>query len=53
MNKEIEQQIKEFTNQINIKLTNTEQEVLNIIINNYINISKHLIDISEKHKKEH
>ena len=53
MTKEIEQQIIEFTNQISHKLDTDEQEVLNKIINNYINLSKHLHEMTNKHKKEH
>ncbi|WP_342253369.1 hypothetical protein [Spiroplasma endosymbiont of Zeiraphera isertana] len=53
MTKEIEQQIKNFTIQISQKLNKNEQEVLNKIINNYINLSKTLNEITNKHKKEH
>lgn len=51
MAKEIEQKIIEFTNQISLKLNKNEQEVLNGIIKNYINLSKKLSKIADKHKK--
>ncbi|WP_339047203.1 hypothetical protein [Spiroplasma endosymbiont of Colias croceus] len=53
MTKEIEQKIIEFTNEISHKLNTTEQQVLNKIINNYINLSKTLNEITAHHKKEH
>lgn len=53
MTKEIEEKIIEFTNQISLKLNKNEQQVLNGIINNYINLSKTISEITNKHKKEH
>ncbi|WP_458257587.1 hypothetical protein [Spiroplasma endosymbiont of Dactylopius coccus] len=53
MTKEIEQKIIEFTNQISHKLNTTEQQVLNKIINNYINLSKTLNKITDNHINNH
>ncbi|WP_339049258.1 hypothetical protein [Spiroplasma endosymbiont of Colias croceus] len=53
MTKEIEEKIIEFTNQISLKLNKNEQQVLNGIIKNYINISKHLIELNNQHNKKH
>lgn len=54
MTKEIEEQIIKFTNEISNKLNKTEQQVLSKIINNYINLSKTLNQITTTHhKKEH
>lgn len=52
MTKEIEKQIKEFINQINYKLNTSEQEILDKIINNYINLSKTLNKITVKHNQK-
>ncbi len=52
MTKEIEEKIIEFTDQISNKFGKIEQQVLNEIINNYINLSKTLNKITNKHKKE-